>query len=329
VRLDLNLVEVFCCVVEEGSFSKAAEKLLLSQPTVSGHIKNLEMFVGTPLLNRLPKQIVMTRAGELLYRHGRAILSEKKSAVRELTRFVNHLEGGLVMCGSTIPAEYLLPPIVAAFHQRFPGVKVEVRISDSKRACEEVLANNAELGFVGAKFEVVGIEFRYFASDELELIAPNTKEWQDVESISLDEMARKPLLLRESGSGTRLTFERMLGRRVDTLNVVGCFGSTNAIKEALKARLGVSVLSTLAVSWELERGLFKVVKIKGLESMKRDFYIVINRKLSLSPLAESFLECLTHITTENAADMMVAQVPDPAPRSRVSGSARRARRNRH
>ncbi len=327
MRLDLNLVEVFCCVVEEGSFSKAAQKLLVSQPTVSGHIKNLESFVGVPLLDRLPRQIVMTRAGELLYRHGRAILLEKKSAIRELKRFVNHLEGGLFLCGSTIPAEYLLPPIVASFHGRFPGVKVEVRISDSKRACDEVLAGDAELGFVGAKFEAVGIEFRHFASDELALIAPNTKEWQGVESVTLDQLADKPFLSRESGSGTRLTFERMLGRPIDTLNVVGCFGSTNAIKEALKAHLGVSVLSTLAVGWELGRGLFKVVKIEGLESMKRDFYVVINKKLSLSPLAECFLDCITQKPPAgNAVDLMAGQRLDAAGPGTSGGAKRRRQR---
>ncbi len=290
MRLDLNLVEVFCCVVEEGSFSRAARKLSLSQPTVSGHIRNLEGFVGTPLLDRLPRRIKLTQAGELLFRHGRAILHEKKAAVIALTRFVHHQEGGLILCGSTIPAEYILPRIVSSFHARFPRVKVEIRISDSKGACDEVLSARAELGFVGAKFPAVELEFRPFASDDLALVVPNTREWAGIEYIALDALSQKPFLLREAGSGTRSAFEEILGRSLDSFNVVGCFGSTNAVKEALKANLGVSILSVLAVQWELAGGLLKIVRIEGMESMKREFYIVINKKLSLSPIAAAFLE---------------------------------------
>jgi molybdate transport repressor ModE-like protein len=290
MRLDLNLVEVFCCVVEEGSFSKAAKKLSLSQPTVSGHIKNLEAFVGAPLLDRLPRQIRLTRAGQVLHRHGQAILQEKGAAIRALKRLANRSEGTLVLCGSTIPAEYLMPPVVAGLHRNFPGIKIEIRISDSKGACDDVLAGRVELGLVGAKFEAVGLTFQPFASDELALVVPNTQEWEGKNSITLEELSHLPFLSRESGSGTRLAFERMLGRPIENLNVVGSFGSTNAIKEALKASLGVSILSILAVRWELASGLLKVVKIENIKSMRREFYIVFNKKLSLSPIAESFLQ---------------------------------------
>jgi DNA-binding transcriptional LysR family regulator len=289
MRLDLNLVEIFCCVVEEGSFSKAAEKLRRSQPTISGHIRNLESFVGTALLDRFPRQVIPTQAGKLLYKYGRSIVSEKKSAERELKQLLNRETGELTLCGSTIPAEYLLPPIVASFHQKFPHIKVEIRISDSKGACADVIQGRAELGFVGAIFEADEIEFRHFGSDELALVVPNTVEWRHVKSIKRDELARKPFLARETGSGTRKALEKMLGHSLNRFNVVGCFGSTGAIKEAVKANIGVSVISVLAVATELAGGLLRIVKIDGLESMKRDFYVVDNKKLSLSPAAEAFL----------------------------------------
>ncbi len=301
MRLDLNLVELFCRVVEEGSFSKAAKTLSISQPTVSGHIKNLEGYVGVPLIDRLPRRIVLTKAGELLYRHGRAILHEKTVAARELTRLVHGLGGGLVLCGSTIPTEYLLPPVVAAFHATFPGTNVEVRVSDSKRACEDVLAGRAELGFVGARFESAGLAFRAFASDELVLVVPDNKPWEGVGWIALDDLLRKPFLARESGSGTRLAFEKAIGRPIDGFNVVGSFGSTNAIKEAIKAGVGVSVLSIRAVRWELATGLLKIVKIRGAAAMTRDFFVAINKRLTLSPIAESFLEYAIQAQTQPPA----------------------------
>jgi LysR family transcriptional regulator, transcriptional activator of the cysJI operon len=289
MRLDLNLLEIFCCVVEEGGFSKAAEKLRRSQPTISGHIRNLENFVGTKLLDRFPRQIVLTHAGKLLYRYGQSILREKGSAERELKQLLNREAGEIILCGSTIPAEYLLPPIVASFHKKFPNIRVEIRISDSKEACADVSQNRAELGFVGAIFEAEEIEFRLFGSDELALVVPNTAEWRNVMSISLDALAEKPFLARETGSGTRKALEKMLGYSLDRFNIVGCFGSTGAIKEAVKANIGVSVLSVLAVATEVASGLLKIVKIEDMESMRRDFYVVSNKKMSLSPGAEAFL----------------------------------------
>jgi DNA-binding transcriptional LysR family regulator len=290
-------------VVEEGSFSKAAKKLYLSQPTISGHIRNLEAFIGTTLLNRLPRQIVPTQAGKLLYRHGQLILNAKKAAIRDLRHILNCEQGELAVSGSTIPAEYLLPPVIASFRAEHPHVRVEIRISDSKRSCADVRRGRAELGFVGATFEAEELEFRYFASDELALVVPDTPDWQNVESIALSELVTKPFLARESGSGTRKAFEKLVGNSLNSFNLIGCFGSTGAIKEALKANIGVSVLSTLAVNTELRNGLLKIVKIEGIESMKRSFYVVRNKKLSLSPIAEGFLRyALPAANADNDSD---------------------------
>jgi DNA-binding transcriptional LysR family regulator len=298
MRLELNLVEIFCSVVEEGSFSRAAEKLRLSQPTVSGHVRNLETLIGVKLLDRLPRGISLTHAGKLLYKHGVAIRNEKDSAIRALKQLLNSEQGELLLSGSTIPAEYILPPIIASFRTEFPRIKVEMRISDSEQACADILAGRTELGFVGAAVNSNEIEFHHFDWDELALIVPNTQEWHNVRSIDLEELAIKPFLARESGSGTRRAFEKILGHSLDNFNVVGCLGSTGAIKEALKAHIGVSVLSVLAVGTELAGGLLKRVAIKGVESMKREFYIAKKRRVSLSPVAEAFLD---HAVPANGA----------------------------
>ncbi len=289
MQLDLYLIEIFCHVVEEESFSKAAEKLRRSQSTISGHIRNLETSIGTPLIDRFPRQIVLTHAGKLLYRYGRSILSEKKAAERELKQLLNRETGDLVLCGSTIPAEYLLPLLVASFREKFPGIKIEIRISDSKAGCADVVSGRAELGFVGAIFDADEIEIRRFGSDELALVVPNTGEWRNTESIKLSELVTKPFLARETGSGTKTVLEKMLGYSLDRFNIVGCFGSTGAIKEAVKANVGVSVLSVLAVATEIAGGLLKTVKIEDLGTMRRDFYVVHKKKLTLSPAAEAFL----------------------------------------
>lgn len=294
MRLDLNLLEVFCCVYKEGSFSRAAQKMRLSQPTVSSHIKNLEDYLGAKLFNRLPRQVVPTRAGEILYKRGQNIMSEKEFALQELKKFLNRIEGSLTICCSTIPGEYLMPQMAASFYRRFPAVMIEMNVSDSQGVCNDVLSGKAELGFAGAKIETVGLEFRHFASDEVVLVVPNNSEWRKVETISLDSLASKPMLLRESGSGTRLAFEKRIGRALNEFNVVGYFGSSNSIKEAIKAGLGVSLLSLLSIKSEIESGAVKTVSIEGIGALRRDFFAIFNKLLTLSPIAEEFLDFVLH-----------------------------------
>jgi len=290
IRLDLNLLEVFCHVYEEGNFSRAAEKLSLSQSTVSGHIQNLERYIGARLFDRLPRRIVPTRVGQILYRRGRSILDEKEAALRELKNFLDCAEGPLTICGSTIPSEYLLPPIVARFHARRPAIRIELRISDSQTACNEVLSGSADLGFAGAKLDAVDLSFLHFATDELALVAPNNKEWRRITSISPEILMRKPFLAREVGSGTRMTFEKQSGLTLDDFNLIGSFSSTNAVKEAIRAGLGISVLSLLAVAGEIASGEFKTLQIEGIGKIRRDFFVVLNQKLSLSSIAAAFLD---------------------------------------
>lgn len=297
IRLDLNLLEVFCHVYDEGNFSRAAQKLHLTQSTVSGHIKNLEAYIGARLFDRLPRRIVPTQAGKILYRRGCSILEEKEATRRELQNLLNCTGGSLTICGSTIPGEYLLPQIMVRYHVRFPGVKVQLQISDSQTTCNEVLGGKVELGFAGAKLEAVGLEFHHFAADELVLAVPNSQEWRRITSITPDLLATQPFLAREAGSGTRTAFEKQVGLSLNDFNVVGCFNSANAIKEALRAGLGVSVLSLLTIKSEIANGELRTVQIEGLGKLHRDFFAVVNNKMTLSPIAAAFLDCaLTRAT---------------------------------
>ncbi len=290
MRLDLELVEVFCCVFEEGGFSKAAARLRTSQPTVSGHIRNLESYIGARLFDRLPRRIAPTRAGHILYEHGRVILQEKQAAIQELMRLSGRVEGEVEISASTIPGEYILPRLIASFNSSFPGIRVEMQISDSMDVCEKILSGSAEIGFAGAKIDSVGVDYRLFASDELVLVAPNNAQWKGVESVSLAELARLPFIAREAGSGTRLRFEKAIGCSVNEFNVVGRLGSTNAVKEAVKAGAGVSVLSFLSVKSDIADGALKTVRIDNLKTIHREFHTVVNRHLTLSPVAEAFLD---------------------------------------
>ncbi|MBI3949539.1 MAG: LysR family transcriptional regulator [Acidobacteria bacterium] len=286
-------MEIFCCVYEEKSFSKAAQRLYLTQPTISGHIKSLEEYFGTALFDRLGREIKPTRAGKLLYEHGRRIIEIKKIMVQGMSRFLNRLEGQLHLGASTIPGEYLLPSIIARFRGSHPTIQVSLMIRDTKAIIKDVEDGRVELGFVGARVPDRGLTFNEFATDRLILVVPMTPRWKKTNSISLNELKKEPLLIRESGSGTRLMFERKLnelGHNLEDFNIVAELGSTTAVKEAIKAKIGASILSHLAVQTELAAGLMKTIRIREIETLERDFFVVVNAKRARSPLCETFLE---------------------------------------
>lgn len=292
--MDLRRLEIFCCVYDEKSFSRAAERLALSQPTVSGHIKKLEEHFGTPLFDRLGREILPTAAGRLLFRYGSRIVETKKAAAQAMEAFLHRLEGDLEIGASTIPGEYLLPRWIGQFHADYPGIDVHLKIRDTREIVELVAAGEVELGFVGARLPWPRLEYRVFASDTLVLAAPPTPEWA-VDALSLDELRERPLLIREQGSGTRLMLERRLaelGRALEDFQVAAELGSTTAIKEAVKSGLGASVLSAIAVDRELEVGWVRKISLRQLGTLRRDFYRVIDKGRTLSPLSLAFLEAL-------------------------------------
>lgn len=289
MQVDLRWLEVFCAVYSELSFSRAGAKLHISQPTVSGHVRSLEESLGLQLFDRLPRRIVPTAAGRILYRHGKAILEQRRIAVQEIQALLHRMEGNLIISASTVPGEHLLPALIAGFCRKHPGAEVELRISDSETAAREVGQGNSEIGFVGARLRIPGVTFELLGSDELVVIAPPDDAQPRIRR-SLEELAREPFLAREGGSGTRITFEERTGINLEDFNIVGRLTTTNAIKEAVKAGLGFSVVSNLAVRTELQRGLLRQVELEGVERLGRDLYLVVARRLTRSPLAEEFLQ---------------------------------------
>lgn len=294
--MDLRLLEVFCCVYEERSFSRAAQRLHLTQPTISGHIKSLEEYFGTPLFDRLGREIKPTRAGELLYEHGHQIIDMKRRTIEGMHRFLGRLEGDLHLSTSTIPGEYLLPSMIGRFRKRYPHIRVAMTISDTRAVIAQVERGDIEIGIVGARVNNSALRFREFATDRLILVAPRTARWDGIRVLSLDQLKREPLLIREPGSGTRIVFERTLaqhGYQMEDFNIVAQLGSTTAIKEAIKANVGLSILSHLAVRTEMAAGLMKAIRIREIKRLERHFFIVTNLRRTRSPLSEAFLEFLT------------------------------------
>ncbi|MEM7050070.1 MAG: selenium metabolism-associated LysR family transcriptional regulator [Acidobacteriota bacterium] len=300
--MDLRLLEIFCCAYEERSFSKAAQRLSLTQPTISGHIKTLETYFGTLLFDRLGREVRPTRAGELLFEQGRQIIDIKRNMVDDMSRFLNRLEGQLKVGASTIPGEYLLPSIVGGFRKSNPRLNVRVTIQGSGAVLAGVREGRFEVGFVGARprhGEDVGgakaLHYERFASDRLVLAIPQDSPWRERSVSTFERLKELPLLVREPGSGTRVMLERRLtelGESLDDFNVVAEFGSTAAVKEAIKAGVGCSVISDLALTTEVDAGIIATVSLAELEDLDRHFYVALDERRANSPICSLFLETL-------------------------------------
>ena len=293
--MNLKALEAFCAVYEEGRFTRAAGRLGLSQPTVSAHVRKLEEELEARLFDRMGRDVQPTRAARLLYRHARRVLDLSGEMAAELDRFVHGLQGRLLIGASTIPGEYWLPARLGRFHALHPEIAVTLEIHDTREVIERVRDGRLELGVVGARMEDGGLEFRELAVDRLVLVAPAGPRWEGRAEVDLAELRDEPFVLREPGSGTRLRFEQALAARgadVGQLRVVAELGSTTAVKEAVKAGVGVSVLSRLAVQADLDAGLLATLAVRGLDGLERSFFSVVHGGRALSPLARAFLEFL-------------------------------------
>jgi len=295
--LDLRKLEIFYWVAELESFSQAAELLSLRQPTVSAHIQELEEALDGKVFYRVPGRVSLTPLGKLLAERAKTMLALKREAVAAVEQFHGTLSGELWVGGSNIPGEYLLPPKLGAFMKRFPEVKPILRIRDSAGIVEDVLDGKVELGFVGFKDEDSRLHFTKIWKDEMVLAVPKNHAWTKRKFVQVKELRSEKFISREHGSGTLDSLRHLLAKgrrsRNDLLNVSMELGSTEAVKEALLAGFGISILSRISIRHEVAEGSIVEVPIRGLK-MERDIYEVYHRRRPLHPIAQAFREFLKH-----------------------------------
>ncbi len=292
--MDFRQLEVFAKVVETRSFSRAAEGLRLTQSTISEHVRLLEEEIGARLFDRLGRETVPTRAGEVLYGYAQRLLALRTDTHQALQQFLGQISGVLTVGASTIPGEYVLPPLIGRFREKFPQVTLALQIGDTRGIVEAVLEGRVELGVVGARPEQRTLRAVELMPDELVVVVPPGHPWFGRRLVTLEELTPEPLIVRESGSGSRQALETALdeaGLGLGGLRVIAEMGSTSAIKQAVKAGVGVSVMSKRAVEEECRHGLLWCVKIRDLR-FTRHFYVVTHTGRSRSPLCQAFLDFL-------------------------------------
>jgi len=302
VDFDLRQLEIFCQVVRHRSFSEAAKAVHLAQASVSERISGLEKMVGAPLLDRRGRRVVPTKTGEILYTHALRLLEMKQDTCEELESFLGIRRGEILLGASTIPGEYILPGLIKLFRESYPGVSVRMKIGDTEEITARILEGGLELGVVGSKSKLKNLTCQELWDDELVLAVPVSHRWAGRKSIRLEDLREEPFILRESGSGTLKILEdhlqKLPGSGLGDFNPVAVLGSSTAVKEGVKAGLGVSIISSRAVRTELESGILKTLKLEGL-SIRRRFYLVRDRQRILSPLAKTFARFLQEQAKEH------------------------------
>ncbi|MDU5083542.1 LysR family transcriptional regulator [Tissierella sp. P1] len=290
--MDFRQLETFVEVAKLKSFSKAAEKLFITQPTVTNHIQNLEKELGTLLINRFGKKITLTDAGNLLYKYAINILNSCEMAKFDLASYQGKIQGHLHIYSSSVPRKYLLPTIIKNFLNHYPDVSFTVGDKDSKKVVRGILDGETDFGILGAKFSSNNLKYIDLMEDRLVLITPNSPKFpgDNFSYIEKDVLFREKIMFREEGSGTRALVENIFEKAklpISKLNIAAYVEDTEAIKELVSLGIGISFLSEKAVQNDLILEKYKVFYVEDLEFIRK-FYFAFHKSRQLSPLSEAF-----------------------------------------
>jgi DNA-binding transcriptional LysR family regulator len=272
-------LKVFRVAAEELSFTRAAEKLFLTQPAVTMQIKNLEDELHLRLFDRTGQRIALTPAGRILKDYATRIATLCEGALEELAGLRGEAAGRLSLAASTTIAQYLLPGLAGDFIREHPGVDLEIMSANTAGAVAALVEGRVRLALIEGPPGRNGVKTEPFIEDRLPLIAPPSHEWAAEGALDASRLATAPLILRERGSGTRDVVERALrkaGLELKKLRVVMELDSTEAVKSAVRAGLGVGFVSEWALSRELALGMLKAIPVQNLD-IRRDFLFVYQR----------------------------------------------------
>jgi DNA-binding transcriptional LysR family regulator len=287
-------LDTFAIAAERSSFTAAARELGLTQAAVSQRIAGLERELGVPLFRRAAGRVELTDAGRRLHEYARRILDLHREARREVSGRETPVAGDLLIAASSVPGEYLLPALLAAFGRKYPQVRVRAAVGNSAAVIEMVERGEVSVGLVGRKADSAHLEFRYLATDRMVLVIPPAHPLSRKKAVTVNQLAAQPLVLREAGSGLRHCFEKSLeqaGRLLTELRVVLELGSNEAIKEAVHRGVGVAVLSVFAVQKELDAGGLRVLEFKDIHC-DREMFVVNDRRRVLPLPARLFMTFL-------------------------------------
>lgn len=290
--MDFKQIEAFVSVAKFKSFSRAAESVYLSQPTISSHINTLENELGVILFDRSGKEVQLTPAGILFLDYAVNMLNTRNEAIHSIAEFYNKIEGELHIACSTTPMRLVLPDALKDFSKKYPGVMFKITEMGSDQVLDSIRHFDSEMGIVGKLVPDARLVYSECADDNLVLITPINERFNRIEEdyIELKDLLHERFILREPDSATRQIFETALiskGYNISRLNILSQVSSMDTVLQLVKNGLGVSVISEGAAAEYMNFNLIRRFYIKDL-SLYRKIYMVRYNKRTLSPAAKMF-----------------------------------------
>ncbi len=283
-------LKVFEAIARHLSFTRAAEELYLTQPTVSIQIKQLTGTVGMPLFEQIGKRIHLTGTGQALYATCREIFDSIERFEMEVANRKGLKKGHLKLAVITT-AEYFAPRLLGPFCQRYPGIDVSLKVTNREHVLERLTQNLDDLYILGQPPEHLDTHYQPFMENPLVVLAPGDHPLVGRKRITLQRIAQEPFLMREPGSGTRIATQRLFDQHQIALNVRMEIGSNEALKQAIAGGLGIAVLSRHGLALEGETGPLRILDVQGFPIL-RNWYVVYPSGKQLSTVAQAFLEFL-------------------------------------
>jgi len=286
----LRQLKVFEAVARHHSFSRAAEELHLTQPAVSMQMKQLEEQIGLPLLEQVGKRMFLTEAGQELRHHARDIAARMVDLSASMDQ-LRGLERGLLRLAVVSTTNYFLPRLIADFNRRHPGVRVSLQVANRELVLAALADNSTDLAITGRPPDSLDVVAQHFMDNPLVVIAPPEHPLAALASVPLKRMAEETLVVREPGSGTRAVMERHFESQGLAYRA-GCeFGTNEALKQAVRAGLGLGVVSAQTIELELRTGCLVLLPVEGFPVV-RQWYVVHRTHKRLSAAASTFREML-------------------------------------
>ena len=283
----LRQLEVFESIARLGSFTRAAEELFLTQPTVSMQIKKLTDAVGLTLFEQVGKKMYLTDAGRELHQTCRDIF-ERLAQFEMVASDMKGLKAGKLRLAVVTTAKYFAPRLLGMFCQRYPGVEVSLKVSNRERVLERLADNQDDLYILGQPPEEVDAVAQAFLENPLVVLAPVNHPLANKKRLPLKLIAEEPFLSREPGSGTRIATERIFSEQGLKLKIRMELGSNEAIKQAIIGGLGISVLSRHTLALDAPMGQLAVLDVQGFP-IDRQWYYAYPSGKQLSIVAQAFL----------------------------------------
>lgn len=288
--MQFKQLEAFVKIAELKSFSRAAEELYLTQPTVSAHVKALEDELGCQLITRSTRSLSLTNEGNIFYPYVRRILELKSTALQKINQEQRQI---LRIGASTIPSGYILPQLLKEYRILHPDVYFNLIQANSGSVEEMVSDGTLDIGFAGMDSRDRDLHSIPFCEDTLLYVTPVTEYYRELldSAPGIDRLLQEPLILRERNSGTLHALDEYLeakGIDISALNIIGNINDLEAIKQMILNQSAVSILSGFSVKELLDRG--QLLSYKLHTEKPRRFYILCKKERKLSPAEEGFLQ---------------------------------------